>query len=323
MYINRFKRTNKNTEIISKKKWSNTKIGKEFTKNYDLLIMSLPMIVYYIIFHYWPLYGVQIAFRNYNPVLGFLRSPFVGLKHFYDFFSLPIAIKYIQNTLRISITSLFFSLPVPIILALMLNSLTRNGVRKKVQTILYIPHSVSTIIIVGMLNVFLNPRSGIVNRFLNMLGIASIDFINKPQYFIPVYVISSIWQSAGWNSIIYTGALSGINPELYEAATIDGASKLQKIIHLELPVIYKTAVILLILNIGGIMSVGWEKAFLMQVPLNLEVSEIISTYTYKVGIISTQYSYASAIGLFNSVVNFILLLLSNFISRNLSGSSLW
>jgi putative aldouronate transport system permease protein len=299
------------------------RIKKELAKNYDLYLMALPMILYYIIFHYWPLYGIQIAFRDYNPALGFIKSPFVGLKHFRNFFSLPIAFMYIKNTLRITITELILYTPVPIILALMLNSVNNNKIKTRIQTTLYLPQFISTVVAVAMIRIFLNPFTGIINIILNKLGVDSIDFINRPELYVFIYVISAILQYSGWSSLIYTGALTGINPELYEAAKIDGASKFQQIIYIELPVVSQTFTILLILKVGGIMSLGWEKSYLLQTPFNIEVSEIVSTYTYKVGIISAQYSYSSAIGLFNSVVNFILLLIANFLSRQVSDSSLW
>lgn len=299
------------------------RIKKELAKNYDLYLMALPMVLYYIIFHYWPLYGIQIAFRDYNIVLGFLKSPFVGLKHFRNFFSLPIATMYIKNTLRINLTYLALYTPVPVLLALMLNSLNSEKRRNRIQAIIYVPQFISTVIAVAMIRIFLNPYTGIVNIILNKLGIGAIDFINKPKLYAYVYTIPGILQYAGWSSLIYTGALTGINPELYEAARIDGASKFRQIINIELPVIAKVFVIQLILKMGGLMSLGWEKSYLLQTPFNIEVSEIISTYSYKVGIIGMQYSYSAAIGLFNSLVNFTLLLIANFVSRQVSESSLW
>jgi len=299
------------------------RIRKELIKNYDLYLMALPMILYYIIFHYWPLYGIQMAFRDYNIVLGFLKSPFVGLKHFRNFFSLPIAFMYIKNTLRINLTYLMLYTPVPVLLALMLNSLNKEKTKNRIQAVTYVPQFISTVIAVAMIRIFLNPYTGIVNIILTKLGIEVIDFLNKPELYAYVYVIPGILQYAGWSSLIYTGALTGINPELYEAARIDGASKFRQIINIELPIIAKVFVIQLILKMGGLMSLGWEKSYLLQTPFNIEVSEIISTYTYKVGIIGMQYSYSAAIGLFNSVVNFILLLIANFVSRQVSESSLW
>jgi len=213
--------------------------------------------------------------------------------------------------------------PVPVLLALMLNSLNKEKTKNRIQAVTYVPQFISTVIAVAMIRIFLNPYTGIVNIILTKLGIEVIDFLNKPELYAYVYVIPGILQYAGWSSLIYTGALTGINPELYEAARIDGASKFRQIINIELPIIAKVFVIQLILKMGGLMSLGWEKSYLLQTPFNIEVSEIISTYTYKVGIIGMQYSYSAAIGLFNSVVNFILLLIANFVSRQVSESSLW
>lgn len=230
---------------------------------------------------------------------------------------------YIKNTLRINLTYLALYTPVPVLLALMLNSLNSEKRRNRIQAIIYVPQFISTVIAVAMIRIFLNPYTGIVNIILNKLGIGAIDFINKPKLYAYVYTIPGILQYAGWSSLIYTGALTGINPELYEAARIDGASKFRQIINIELPVIAKVFVIQLILKMGGLMSLGWEKSYLLQTPFNIEVSEIISTYSYKVGIIGMQYSYSAAIGLFNSLVNFTLLLIANFVSRQVSESSLW
>lgn len=299
------------------------KLYYELKNNYDLYLMIAPMIVYYIIFYFWPLYGLQIAFRDYIPSLGFFSSPFVGLKHFQNFFSLATSRKLIWNTLRISLTSLIFTFPIPIILALMLNSVNLKRLRKAVQTILYVPHFVSIVVVVGMLSVFLNSQVGVVNQLRAMMGLEKVDFMNSASHFIPVYIISGLWSSAGWNTIIYTGALTTVDTALYEAATIEGATKLQCIRYIEFPAIIPTISIMFILAVGNLMSVGWEKVFLMQAPLNLSVSEIISTYTYKTGILNGQFSYSSAIGFFNSVINVILLVIANKVSKKLTDTGIW
>ncbi|HML47192.1 MAG TPA: ABC transporter permease subunit [Clostridia bacterium] len=294
----------------------------DLKRNWDLYLMAIPMIAYYLIFHYGPMYGLQIAFLNYNPVRGFANSPFVGLKHFQRFLSMSISWQYIFNTLRLSLSSLIFSYPLPILLALMLNALPNKRYRKTLQTTLYLPHFVSVVIVVGILSLFSNSQVGVVNQLIRFLGGTPVNF-DTANSFVSLYVLSGIWNSAGWSTIIYTGALTGISMELYEAAIVDGATKLQRIRHIELPALLPTVSITLIMAIGGIMSVGWEKVYLMQKPFNLSVSEIISTYTYKTGIINAQFSFSAAIGLFNSVINFVLLVFANTVSRKVSGTGFW
>lgn len=296
-------------------------LKRDAIRNWDLYLMAVPMVVYYIIFCYGPMYGLQIAFMDYNPWRGMAGSKFVGFKHFINFLSLPSSFQYIGNTLRISISSLIFSYPLPIILALMFNAMPSQRIRKTVQTVFYMPHFVSTVVVVGMLALFTNNQVGAINQIIRALGGEAIDF-NKASSFLPTYLISGIWQGAGWSTIIYTGALTSVNPELYEAATVDGASKFQRVWHIDIPSILPTMSITLILAIGGLMSVGHEKVYLMQSATNISVTEIVSTYSYKAGLISGQYSYSSAIGMFNSVVNFILLLFANTLSRRVSGSGI-
>ena len=280
------------------------------------------MVAYYIIFCYGPMYGVQIAFQNYNPFKGMRNSPWVGMKNFINFFSMPTWRTYIINTLRISISGLVFSYPIPIILALMFNALPTKHFRKVSQTVFYMPHFVSTVVLIAMINMFTNNEVGALNKIIVLMGGNKVDFTSASA-FLPTYLISGIWAGAGWGTIIYTGALTAIPAELYEAALIDGATKMQRVINIELPSIVPTLSITMIMAVGGIMSVGHEKVFLMQNAMNTSVSEIISTYTYKVGLQSKQFSYSAAIGLFNSVVNCILLFIANSASRALSGSALW
>ena len=298
------------------------KIRRDLYRNWDLYLMALPMIAYYIIFHYLPMYGVQIAFLNYNPVKGIVGSAFVGFKHFERFLTSPISMQYISNTLRISMLALLFSYPLPILLALMLNAIPVSKYRKTLQTVLYLPHFVSVVIVVSIFNLFTNNQVGVINQLIQAFGGKAVDFTAASQ-FVPLYIISGVWSGAGWSTILYTGALASVNTELYEAAVMDGASKLKQIWHIDLPAIIPTISITLILAIGGIMSVGWEKVFLMQTPINISVSEIISTYTYKTGMLNAQFSYAAAIGLFNSVINLLLLLVANGTSRKLSGNAIW
>lgn len=296
-------------------------LKRDATRNWDLYLMAIPMVVYYLIFCYGPMYGLQIAFMDYNPWRGMAGSTYVGLKHFTNFLSLPTSFEYIANTLRISVASLVFSYPLPILLALMFNSVPSKHFRKTVQTVFYMPHFVSMVVVVGMLALFTNNQVGAINQIIKALGGSAVDF-NKASSFLPTYLVSSIWQGAGWSTIIYTGALTSVSPELYEAAKVDGASKLQRILHIDIPSILPTMSITLILAIGGLMSVGHEKVYLMQSATNISVTEIVSTYSYKAGLLSGQYSYSSAIGMFNSVVNFVLLLIANSLSRRVSGSGI-
>jgi putative aldouronate transport system permease protein len=269
------------------------------------------------------MYGVVIAFKDYIPTAGIIGSKWVGLKHFdlfmnsYHFFIL------IKNTVLISIFSLVFGFPLPIILALMLNEMKMGFYKKFIQTVTYAPHFISMVVIVSMMILFLSPDVGMINKFINLFGSESINFMGKSQLFRPIYVISGIWQQTGWASILFLAALAGIDYELHEAAITDGASRLQRIWYINIPGILPTIIIVLIFTIAGIMNVGFEKVFLMQNAMNLSESEVISTYVYKRGIQNAQYSFSTAVGLFNSAINFTLLLVVNKISRNLSSTSLW
>ncbi|MDR1599862.1 MAG: ABC transporter permease subunit [Oscillospiraceae bacterium] len=294
------------------------RIGREW----ELLALVLPTLAFYVIFHYGPMYGLRIAFMDYNPFLGFAKSKWVGLKHFRNFFASPMSWTYIANTLRISVVSFICGYPIPIILALMFNSLPLKQTRKLIQTVFYMPNFVSVVVTVGMLQLFTNNQVGIINQIVRRLGGSALDFTTAGS-FLPQYVISGIWSGAGWSTLIYTGALAGVSPELYEAAIVDGASKIQRVLRIDLPSIAPTLSITLILAIGGIMSVGNEKVLLMQLPTNLSVTEIISTYTYHAGIINNQFSFSSAIGLMNSAVNLALVLAANFISRRATDTGLW
>lgn len=291
--------------------------------NWDLYCMLIPVAVFYILFHYAPMYGVQIAFKDFLASKGIWGSPWVGMKHFNRFFNSYYFERLLFNTISISVYQLVFGFLIPILLALMINEVRSGPFKKLVQNITYAPHFLSVVVIAGMLTSFLHPEKGIVNHFIMLFGGESIDFLSEPSWFKPVYIISGIWQNAGWNSIIYISALAGIDPQLHEAAKIDGAGRLARIIHVNLPGILPTIVILLILNVGQIMNVGFEKVFLLQNDLNKSASDIISTFSYSIGIKGGQYSFASAIGLFNSVINFTLLVLVNTVSRKLGETSLW
>lgn len=291
--------------------------------NYDLYLFLIPAVIVLILFSYWPIYGIQIAFRDYRPKLGFTGSDWVGLKHFKRFFESTYFSIVVKNTLKLSVLQLAAGFPVPIIFALLLNSMPGKRYRKLIQTVTYAPNFISTVVLCGMLILFLSPRVGILNLIIEMFGGNKVNFMADPKNFRAIYVISGIWQSMGWNSIIYFAALSGVSPELHEAAIMDGASKFKRIIHVDLPGIMPTIIILLILSFGSLMSVGFEKVFLLQNDQNIATSETIATYVYKMGLVNNDTSFSTAIGLFNSAINLTLLSVMNFISGKLSGNSLW
>ncbi len=299
------------------------KTWKLMKKNWLLYMFLLPAALYIAIFHYGPMYGLQIAFRDYKAVNGIWGSKWVGLKWITTFMNTPRFWMIFKNTLKISLYSLI-SFPFPIILAVFLNNV-RNVRRKKfVQTVTYMPHFISTVVLVGMLSLFLSPRNGIVNMLVGLFGgPTDTYFMGQADYFSHIYVWSGIWQSMGWGSIIYVAALTGVDQELHDAAQVDGANKLQRIWHIDIPSILPTIIIMLILRLGSIMGVGYEKVYLMQNSLNLTSSEVISTYVYKMGLQDQRFSYSAAIGLFNNVINFIVLIIANKTADKVSGSSLW
>lgn len=290
---------------------------------WQLMAMILFPMIWYIIFCYAPLYGIQIAFKNYNPKLGYLGSEFVGLRYFEQFFSSYYCWDVIWNTFSISFYSLLFGFPAPIILAIIINELPGHKFKKALQNITYIPHFISIVVLSGMLYLFLSPQYGIINNFLSVFGISPIGFLESDKYFKSVFVLSEIWQESGWSSIIYIAALAGIDPSLYEAAKIDGASRWKRLWHVSLPGLTPTIITLLILRIGQLMSVGFEKALLLQNDLNIQSSEIISTLVYKNGILQGNFSYATSVGLMNSLINLTLIIVANKLCKKLFDSSLW
>lgn len=298
-------------------------LNSSIRRNWDLYLLTLPVVIYFIIFKYAPMYGVQIAFKDYIATKGIWGSPFAGFKHFERFFRSYLFKTVVKNTLGISIYHLLAGFPIPIILALMMNEVKNQKFKKTVQTVTYAPHFLSTVVLVGMLTSMLSPRNGVVNQLLKSLGMEPIYFLGEAGLFKSIYVWSGIWQNAGWNSVIYMAALAGIDTQLYEAAIVDGATKRQRVWHITIPGILPTAITLLILNTGNIMDVGFEKVYLMQNGLNLTSSEVISTYVYKSGLVGAEYSFSTAVGLFNSIINFILLILVNKISRKTTETSLW
>ena len=292
--------------------------GKLALRHWQLYVLMLPLIVFFILFKYVPMYGIQIAFRDFSPTLGFWNSPWVGLRHFQRFFSSPDFKIVIKNTLTISLLNLAFGFPLPIIISLLLNQVRARRYKHLVQNMIYAPYFISTVVMVGILQAFLSPSTGIINQILIKLGGESIFFMGEPQYFKAIYVISEIWQTTGWGTVIYLAALSGVSPDLYEAAVVDGATKWQRMIRIDLPCIMPTAIIQLILSTGKMFSIGYEKIFLMQNSLNRTVSEVISTYEYKQGILQSQFGYSAAIGLFNAVINLVILLTVNYLANKYS-----
>lgn len=293
------------------------------TKHWELYLMLLLPITWYLVFTYLPMYGIQIAFRDYLPSKGFWGSPFVGLKHFERFFDSFYFSRVLINTLKINFYSLLIGFPIPIIFALLLNELRSKRYKGIVQNITYLPHFLSAVVIVSVLQLLLSPDSGLVNYFLKAIGQPTQDFMANPGYFQHIFVWSGIWENMGWDAIMYIAALAGVDPALYEAATIDGASRWQKIRLISLPCIMGTIIIMLLLRCGSIMNIGYEKILLMQNSLNMETSDVISTYVYRSGILGAEYSFASAVGLFNSFCNFALLLVCNWAAKRFGHTSLW
>ena len=296
---------------------------KRISRAWQLYVLLAPAIVYILVFKYWPMYGVQIAFKNYNPVDGFTDSPWVGLTHFIRFMNSYQFGQVVGNTLWIAVLGLLVAFPIPIILALLVNQLQSERFKKFTQTVLYSPAFISTVVVVGIMFVVLSPRSGLVNNAIQLGGGEPVFFMGSAEWFRPIYVISDVWQNAGFSMIVYLAALAAIDPALHDAAKVDGASKLQRIRHIDLPGIMPVVTILFILAIGNLLNVGFEKALLMQTPLNLSTSEIIQTYVYHAGLQQAQFSYSAAIGLFNSLLNLALLLVFNTIARRANQATLW
>lgn len=302
---------------VKRKTWVQVK------RNYELYLFLVPILLVYLVFKYYPMYGVQIAFKDFSPSQGIWGSEWVGFKHFIDFFDSYNFWTIMSNTLTLSVLSLVFGFPAPVIIAILLNQMLGKRYKKFIQTVIYAPHFISTVVLVGMLNVFLSPNSGIVNHLITLFGGEPILFMANEGWFRPLYILSGIWQETGFSTIIYLAALAGVNPELHEAAIMDGASKWKRVWYVDIPGILPTIVILLILALGNIMSIGFEKAFLMQSDLNYAASNIIPTYVYELGIQKAQYSFSTAVGLFNSVINIILIVTVNRVARKLTETSLW
>lgn len=298
---------------------------KRISRNWGLYLLLLPSLVLLILFAYKPMYGVVIAFKNYKNSLGILGSPWAEplFKNFQRFFNSYQCEATIRNTLRLSLYSLAVGFPIPIIMALMINQITAMRFRRTFQTILYLPHFISTVVMVGLLLIWLSPSSGLVGAFYRLLGKDAPNVMTSASGFPSIYVWSDVWQHSGWDSIVFLAALSSIDPTLYEAATVDGATRWQKMRYIDLPLLMSTACIMLILRAGNLMNVGFEKVFLMQNDLNMSTSEIIATYVYKMGLRNSQYAVSTAVNLFNNLVNFVLLLLVNCVTRKLGETSLF
>jgi len=298
------------------------RLAKNYRRNRYVFWMAVPVILYYIIFHYIPMFGIVIAFQNYKPAKGFLDSTWVGLKHFQSFFASPYAFRLIRNTLLINFYQLIFGFPMPIILALLLNELKMPRYKRVVQTLSYLPHFISTVVICGMITEWSETR-GLINDALALFGLERVNVLSEQSMFRSMYVISGIWQTIGWSSIIYLATLSNADPNLYEAAVIDGAGRWKQTIHITLPVLVPLIMMQLIMRIGSMMSLGFEKIILLYTPLTYETADVISSYVYRRGLQEANYSLGSAIGLFNSVINVILLITANTLSRKLTQESLW
>lgn len=294
----------------------------QIKQNWGLYTLLFPAVVLTLLFAYKPMYGVLIAFKDYSPALGIGGSPWAGFKYFEKFFNSYQFSATIKNTLVISVYSLI-TFPIPIMLALMVNQMRPNRFRRFFQTISYMPHFISTVVMVGLMMILFSPSTGLLGNMYSLFGKEAPDLMGSAGLFSSVYVWSDVWQHVGWDSIIFIAALSAVDPSLYEAATVDGASRMHKIRYIDIPMLMPTAITLLILRVGGLLGVGFEKVYLMQNDLNITSSEILSTYVYKIGLLSSQYSFSSAINLFNTVINFILLIMVNQISKKLSENSLW
>jgi putative aldouronate transport system permease protein len=297
--------------------------GRSFRKHWQLYLLVLPPVLFFLIFKYYPMLNAVLAFKDYNVIKGIWGSPWVGFKHFRMFFENPIFWTLVKNTLTISFYGLLAGFPIPILLALMLNEVRNQRFKRLVQLVSFAPYFISTVVMVSIIMLFLAPRLGFVNVALNYFGLGPKNYLGDPGMFSSIFVWSDIWQTAGYSAVVYLAALASVDPTLYEAAKVDGASRIQKIINVDLPGILPTITIILILNVGSIMALGFEKIYLLQNNLNISSSQIISTYVYKIGLLNANYSFATAVGLFNSVINLVLLVSVNALAKRLSNNSIW
>lgn len=297
-------------------------IKKDFKLNKSLYILFIPVFLYFVIFHYGPLYGAIIAFKDFSPAKGILGSPWVGFKHFERFFSIPAFWTVIGNTLKISISSIIFVFPAPIILALLMNELKSVSFKKLAQNATYLPHFISLVVTCGLIKDFTRD-TGVVTHILSFFGVPKVTLLSYPEYFLPIYIVSSVWAQMGWSSVVYLSALTSIDETLYEAAKIDGAGKFKQLLHVTIPGIAPTVITMLILQVGRVMNVGYEKILLLTNDAITDVTEVISMYVYRVGMVNRSYSYSTAVNMFNSIINLTLLLATNKISKHVSETSLW
>ncbi len=291
--------------------------------NWQLYVLILPAIIYFIVFNYMPLYGIQIAFKDFKAVFGIAGSKWVGLKNFENFFHAYYFKRLLTNTLLLNVYNLLWSFPIPIILSILLNQIKGPRIKRFIQTSIYVPYFISTVVLAGMLYIFLSPTSGILNVLRQALGMKAVDFMSDAKAFRSIYIISGIWQSAGWGTILYIASLSGVDPSLYEAAEIDGASIWQKIRYIDIPSIVPVIVMVFILDCGKLLSSNTDKALVMQTAGNIPTSDIIGVYVYNVGLGSGQFSYTTAIGLFINVINFVIIITANQISKKMSDVGLF
>lgn len=308
-----------------KKRNFGARLRKDLKGNWDAYLLVLPVIAFYILFRYRPLYGIIIAFKDFSPIKGILGSDWAanhGMQHFIDFFGSYYFKRVLKNTVVISLSTIIFGFPAPIIFALLLNEIKSEKFKRLTQTVSYLPHFISIVVVASLIHIFV-AKDGVITSFLTLFGVDNVSLLTKPQYFVPIYVLSGIWQELGWGAIIYLAALSGIDQAQYEAAKIDGANRWQQIIHVTLPGIAPTIIIMLLLRIGTIMNVGYEKIILLYNAGIYDTSDVISTFVYRKGLIDSQWSYSAAVGLFNSVINFLIVMVFNKVSRKVTETSLW
>ena len=298
------------------------RLREDFARNRVLYLMVMPVVIFYILFAYLPMYGITIAFQDFNPALGYFKSPWVGWENFKSFFGSVYFWRILRNTLHISLASIIFGFPAPILLALLINEVNSKAFMKSVQTLTYLPHFISLVVVCGIIRDFTS-TGGVVTQMIAKVTGDNTSMLMKPQAFVPLYVVSEIWQGIGWGSIIYIAALSGIDTQLYEAASLDGCGRLRQVIHVSIPGILPTIVIMLILRMGSVLNVGYEKIILLYNPSIYETADVISSFTYRKGLQEFEWSYGSAVGLFNSIVNVFFLLGTNYMSSKLTQSSLW
>lgn len=297
-------------------------IANDFRRNRTLYLMFLPVLIYYILFHYYPMYGAIIAFENYIPTKGITGSEWVGLKFFKEFFQSYYFGRILRNTLTISVSTLVFSFPAPIILALLINEIHSSKYARVTQTITYLPHFISLVVVCSLIKDFTSD-TGVITTFLSYFGFQPKIMLNDPKLFVPIYIISDIWQQVGWSSIIYLSALAATDVSLYEAARIDGAGRFKQIIHVTIPSIMPTIIVMLILQVGKLLNVGYEKIILLYSPVTYETADVISSFVYRKGLLDLNWSYSAAVGLFNSAINFILLVFANQTSKKVNDTALW